>query len=143
MSGLQVANSLGGFYRMFKKLSSEMKFPLNSNFAAAFHSLNKEGNVYEEYYLLGWDAMPCSLLEVYWRFGETYLPQICNQKVEFCFQVACLDCSLTLKMEALRSSETSIDFHRTTFFMVTTSRSPKSRLSSLYMYISRADLYLL
>jgi hypothetical protein len=62
------------------------------------------------------DITPCSLLKVNRRFGGTcrlYLLQ--SYRLAACFMlVSCSAYSSTLKMEATCSSETSVDFRRTT-----------------------------
>jgi hypothetical protein len=149
MSDLQVSNSLGGFYRMFKQISSEIKFPLNWNFTAEFHSLNKEGNMLNLWFSCPWLWTVLSSgmgrRVVWWKFtgvSEKRISPICRiedqpnyvtrkkNSASCLYHPGCLDCSLTLKMVALRPSETSIDVHHTTFFMATASRYPKSRLTS-------------
>jgi hypothetical protein len=63
-----------------------------------------------------WDITPCSPLNVNRRFGETYHLHLQGRRLlDTCFYAgSCLVYSSTLKMEALFSSETSIDIERTT-----------------------------
>jgi hypothetical protein len=69
-----------------------------------------------------WDVMLCSLLKVNRRFGGTChhniqgqrISQAGNQRLLSATMVYCLAFSSTLKMEATCSSETSVDFQRTT-----------------------------
>jgi hypothetical protein len=75
-----------------------------------------------------WDITPCSQLKVNRRFGETWRLHLQCQRIRrkrnqrenlFCLPpefrlVSCSDYSSTLKMEAVCSSETSVDFQRTT-----------------------------
>jgi hypothetical protein len=74
-----------------------------------------------------WDVIPCSLVEVYRRFGITYNLhlqiikelQANNQEAsKNVLLVSCLTYSSTLKMEAVRSSEAPIDFYRTTLHCI-------------------------
>jgi hypothetical protein len=71
-----------------------------------------------------WDIMPCSLLKVTRHFGGTYrlhpqgrrISPVRNQH-ESRWQAELVSCSAhcsTLKMEAICSSETPVDFQRTT-----------------------------
>jgi hypothetical protein len=70
-----------------------------------------------------WDITPCSPLKVNRRFGGTCRlhlqgPRINharNQHEAGSKQVSCLTYSSTLKMEAICSSETLVDFQRTTW----------------------------
>jgi hypothetical protein len=59
-----------------------------------------------------WDIMPCSLLRVNRRFGGTYR---LLALLATCFHAGfLLNFFFTLKMEAMCSSETSVDSRRTT-----------------------------
>jgi hypothetical protein len=64
--------------------------------------------------------MPCSPLKVNQRFGGTYRLHIQGKRSKLCLPpafmlVSCSVYSPTLKMEATCSSETSVDFQRTTW----------------------------
>jgi hypothetical protein len=73
-----------------------------------------------------WDITPCSPSKINWRFGEICrlhrqsrrISQAIKQRESLfatCFTlVSCLSYSSTLKMEVTCSSETSVDFRRTT-----------------------------
>jgi hypothetical protein len=76
---------------------------------------------YEDYNLLGYNA--CSPLKVYQRFGKTHRLHLQGRKYKFSKKLACHLLSRwflaklifsTLKMEAICSSETSVDTRRTT-----------------------------
>jgi hypothetical protein len=80
-------------------------------------------------YTMGWDTTPCSPLKVNLRFGGTYCFHLQGLRISrvwiqresrLCFPpvfplTACLAYSSTLKMEATRSSKTSVDFQTTTW----------------------------
>jgi hypothetical protein len=71
-----------------------------------------------------WDITPCSPLKVNLRFGRTYRFHLQGQRISqgrnqrerrwLCLTVYCSTYSSNLKMEAKFSSETSVDFQRTT-----------------------------
>jgi hypothetical protein len=71
-----------------------------------------------------WDITPCSPLKVNRRFGETYRLHLQDRKIsrarnQLClppaFMLVCYSAYLsTPKMKAICSSETSVDFQRTT-----------------------------
>jgi hypothetical protein len=50
---------------------------------------------------------------IFWDF-TTKSPVKSGALIRACFMISCLDYSWTLKMEAICSSELSVDFHRTT-----------------------------
>jgi hypothetical protein len=72
-----------------------------------------------------WDITPCSPLKVNWSFRGTYRFHLQDRRIsraryqwESRWQAKLVSCSAyssTLKMEALCSSETSVDFQRTTW----------------------------
>jgi hypothetical protein len=67
-------------------------------------------NCFEEYTIF-WDITPCSLLEVNRRFEGTH-----RLHLPICFHAGFFPCSVyssALKMEAVCSSEKSVDFQRT------------------------------
>jgi hypothetical protein len=59
-----------------------------------------------------WDITPCSSLKFNRRFGRTCLLHFQWALLAICFTVSCLAYFSTLKMEATRSSETSVGFQR-------------------------------
>jgi hypothetical protein len=62
-----------------------------------------------------WDIAPYILLKVIRSFGETYLLQLGDRIISRAFQqISCSDYTSTPKLEAICSSETSVDFQRTT-----------------------------
>jgi hypothetical protein len=70
-----------------------------------------------------WDITPCSPLKVNRRFGGTYCLHLQGRRISrarrLCLSpaytlVSCAAYSTTLKMDAICSSETSVDFQRTT-----------------------------
>jgi hypothetical protein len=69
-----------------------------------------------------WDITPCSTLKVNRRFGATYRLHLQGRRIsraELCLPaafllVSCSSYSSTLKMEAICSSVTSVDFQRIT-----------------------------
>jgi hypothetical protein len=72
-----------------------------------------------------WDITPCSLLKVNRRFGGTYRLHLQGRRTSRASNlppaftlVSCSVHSSTLKMEAICSSETSIDFQRTTWHCI-------------------------
>jgi hypothetical protein len=60
-----------------------------------------------------WDIMPCSLLKVNQRFGGIYRLQVASLPPAFT-PVSCLAYFSTLKIQAICSSEMSVDFQWTT-----------------------------
>jgi hypothetical protein len=70
--------------------------------------------------LIFWDITPCSLLKVNRRFGGS------RAKLgNFFALVSCFVYSSTFKMEAICSSETSVDFKRTTRRYILEDRTPQ------------------
>jgi hypothetical protein len=64
-----------------------------------------------------WDVMPCSPVEVHWNFGGTYYLHLQGRSVNQVSRALLAACFLGrirfFQMEAIRSSETSLDFFRT------------------------------
>jgi hypothetical protein len=66
-----------------------------------------------------WDVVPCNLLQVYLCFEETYCLHLHGRRVSRASKqsknvlVACTAYSSTPKLEAVRSSETSVNFYLT------------------------------
>jgi hypothetical protein len=80
---------------------------------------NLKFNLYVKRTTFFWDITPCSPLKVNRCFGGTHSlyhhsRRISRASLLLAFMlVSCLAYSLTLKVETIRSSETSIDFQRT------------------------------
>jgi hypothetical protein len=124
-----------------------------SHATAIFTYLHKS-HIYEEFHLLG--LMLCSPLKVNWHFGGTSRLHLQGRRIsqartqhenrrqaeQLCLPptftlVSCLSYSSTLKMETTCSSETSVDFQRTTLSYVTEDRTlHKHRCGNLRSYIS-------
>jgi hypothetical protein len=81
---------------------------------------------------IAYDIRQSSPLKINRRFGGT-----CHRQQSFML-VSCMAYSLILNMEATRSSETSVDFHRSTRSYI-----PKDRTLQLYNYTeqSRLDIF--
>jgi hypothetical protein len=103
----------GGSQRLIASAMARPCFQLHTGFeihtAVAMNSL------------IFWDIKSCSPFNVNWRFGETYRLYFQGRKISQArniFNCFTLDSSLAyssdLKMEATCSSETSVDFQRTT-----------------------------
>jgi hypothetical protein len=89
-----------------------------------------------------WDITPCSLLKARWYFGGTFTLHLQGRRINqsrnrhesrltnrvSSIIVTCLTYSLTLKMEAIYSSETSVDCQQATRHYIIT-----LRLSTLCM----------
>jgi hypothetical protein len=107
---------------------SGVQFPINHSGHNVYHVLKST---------ISWDVMPCSLVEVYWRFGRNVLSpssdskgsQTSKQRSEAksnawrscaCFMLLCY--SSLPKMEAIRSYETSLQFYQTTWRHITEDR---------------------
>jgi hypothetical protein len=85
---------------------------------------------YEEFCILG--ITPCNPLKVNGRFGGSYRLHLQGRGISqtsnllaTCFTlVSCFTYSSTLKMDAARSSETSVNFERTTWRYIPDDRTP-------------------
>jgi hypothetical protein len=93
-----------------------------------------------------WDITPCSPLKFYWRSGGIFrllhydwstvqARNKCNSIVTCFTLVLCLAYSLNQKMEATCSSETSLDFQRTTWRYIPEERTLRNhRCENLKSY---------
>jgi hypothetical protein len=58
-----------------------------------------------------WNVMPCRNLPMFWR---NILPPPSGLKLTACYLLACLAYSLTVKLDMVHLSETSVNFYQTT-----------------------------
>jgi hypothetical protein len=80
-----------------------------------------------------WDITPCNSVKVDWRFGRTYcllqsqrMSQDKTSKKQATSRYSCLVCFSTLKMEAISSSKTLVNFDHITRHYIPEDRTPRN-----------------
>jgi hypothetical protein len=114
------------FWKMFTNVSQESPHSYSDWKIEAINSTETSIN---KYHIVGfeiftgvvmkssisWDIISCSPLKVNWRFRETFRLLLQEFSLSSIFMlVTCLAFSSILKMKEICSSETSVDFQRTT-----------------------------
>jgi hypothetical protein len=90
-----------------------------------------------------WDTMPCSPLKVNWHFGETYRLHLqCRISWATYQRESRWQAYSTLKMETICSSETSVDFQRTTWRYIPEDSILQSVFCDPHVFAHNLDLNL-